>query len=302
MDAIKSVNLSKVYENDVQAIKKVSISIKKGEFYTLLGPNGAGKTTFARIVSTQLLSTAGECYVLGYDVAREASEVRKHIAIVPQDVVTYGSYTPWDYAYYFSRLRGISKEKSKKIAEKALRMVKMWDLKKRRCATISGGERKRAVIASALSSDTDVLLLDETTSGLDAVAKRSVLSSLRDLLEEGKTIILTTHNMEEAEMASDRLGIINKGQIVTEGSSEEIKSSVKRSYRVVLNGASMNLSENNIDYVRFGDKYIVYAQDEDEATHIMRESLKKGLKASVSPITLEDAFIKLVGESNEKSN
>jgi len=296
MQAIESVYLVKVYGDGVKALHGIDISIKKGEFYTLLGLNGAGKTTFVRIISTQLLPTSGECYVLGYDVVREASEVCKRIAVVPQDAVTYGSYTAWDYAYYFSRLRGTPREEAKKAAEKALRTVKMWDLRKKLCSTISGGERKRAIIASALASDADVLLLDETTSGLDAIAKRSVLSSLGDLTREGKTIILTTHNMEEAETASDRVGIINKGKMVAEGSPEEIKNSMKKRYRVVLNGGP-KVSKNFDDCVKIGDKYIVYVLNEDEATQIMREALKKGLQASVSPITLEDAFIKLVGES-----
>jgi len=297
METVKSVNLSKVYENKVEALRRASISVKRGEFYTLLGPNGAGKTTFMRIISTQLLPTSGECYVLGYDVVREASEVRNHIAIVPQDVTAYASYTAWDYAYYFARLRGIPKEEAKESAGKALRIVKMWDLRERPCATISGGEKKRAIIASALASDVDVLLLDEITSGLDAVAKRSVLSSLGDLTREGKTIILTTHNMEEAEMASERLGIINSGQMVAEGSPEEIRGSMKKRYRVVISGGFLETLKSDNDYVKIGGKCIAYAYDEDEATQIMREALKKGLQASVSLITLEDAFIKLVGES-----
>jgi len=302
MQAIESIDLVKVYEDGGKALQGVTISVSKGEFFTLIGPNGAGKTTFIRIASTQLLPSAGECRILGYDVVKEASEICKHIAVVPQDVATYGSYTPWDYAYYFSRLKGESAEEAKKGAKKALLMVNMWDLRKRRCATISGGERKRALIASALAQDADVFLLDEITSGLDAIAKRNVLSSLRDLITEGKTIISTTHNMEEAEIASDCLAIINNGKIAAEGSPEEIKRSIKKRYRVVLSGRSPEFLDDNNDSVKFGDKRIVYVHNEDEAYQIMREALKKGLQASVSQITLEDAFIKLVGEANEKSN
>ncbi|MDI6691176.1 MAG: ABC transporter ATP-binding protein, partial [Candidatus Bathyarchaeota archaeon] len=113
MEAVKSFNLFKVYHNkeDVEALKNVSLSIRKGELFTLLGPNGAGKTTFLRIVSTQLLPTKGEAYVFGYDVLTQPEEVRKHIAVVPQDVATYGNFTPWEYCYYFSLLRGIPKSK-----------------------------------------------------------------------------------------------------------------------------------------------------------------------------------------------
>lgn len=99
MEALKSLNLCKVYDGVVEAIKNVNVYVNKGEFYTLLGPNGAGKTTFLRILSTQLLPTSGECYVLGHNVVEDSSEVCKHIAVVPQDIAAYASYTPWDYAY-----------------------------------------------------------------------------------------------------------------------------------------------------------------------------------------------------------
>jgi ABC-2 type transport system ATP-binding protein len=191
----------------------------------------------------------------------------------------------------------MSKENAKKASEKALHTVELWDLRKRRCAEISGGEKRRAIIASALASDADVLLLDEPTSGLDAVAKRSVWSALRDLKMEDKTILLTTHNMEEAEMVSDRLGIINRGQIVAEGSPEEIKKSMKERYRVILHGDLVKVTEGDIDCVKIGDRHLIYVHNEDEAIQIMKEALKKGVQASVSQTTLEDAFVKLVGES-----
>ena len=138
----------------------------------MLGPNGAGKTTLLRIISTQLLPTNGEAYVLGFNVVDRAESVREHIAVVPQDVATYGNFTPWEYCYYFSLLRGMTKQKAKETSEKALKAVELWELKNRTCATLSGGEKKRAIIAAALASDAEVLMLDEPTSGLDAVARR----------------------------------------------------------------------------------------------------------------------------------
>jgi ABC-2 type transport system ATP-binding protein len=299
MEAVKSVNLVKVYHSkeDVEALKSVNITIGKGELFTLLGPNGAGKTTFLRIISTQLLLTNGEAYVFGYNVTTQPDEVRKHIAVVPQDVQTYGNFTPWEYCYYFSLLRGIPKREVTEKAEKALRAVELWDLKNRPCATLSGGEKKRAIIASGLASDADVLMLDEPTSGLDAIARRNVWAVLRDMVEQGKTIVLTTHIMEEAEMVSDRLAIIHKGTVIAEGTPDQIKRLAKERFRVVMEGNFNNLGlpENGNHVVKFGSKHIIYVKDEDEAIELVGKALKKGLKAETAPVTLEDVFVKLVG-------
>ncbi len=299
METVKSINLVKVYHSKeiVEALKGVNISIRKGELYTLLGPNGAGKTTFLRIISTQLLPTKGEAYVSGYDVLTQPNEVRKHIAVVPQDVATYGNFTPWEYSYYFSLLRGMTKREAKEAAEKALKAVELWDLRNRTCATLSGGEKKRAIIASALASNADIFMLDEPTSGLDAVARRNVWAALREMVEQGKTILLTTHIMEEAEMVSDRLAIIHEGTVIAEGTPERIKRLAKEKFRVVVEDSlsSLGLVENNNRVVKFGSKWIIYIKDESEALEIVRTALKKGLKAETAPITLEDVFVKLVG-------
>jgi ABC-2 type transport system ATP-binding protein len=293
-EAVHSSELVKIYQNRVEALKGVNISIRRGELFTLLGPNGAGKTTFLRIISTQLMPTRGDAYVLGHSVLDKPKEVRKHIAVVPQDVATYGNFTPWEYAYYFAKLRGMSAKEAKRAAEKALKVVDLWELKNRACMTLSGGEKKRAIISSALASEAEVLMLDEPTSGLDAVARRRVWSALRDMVKENKTVLLTTHMMEEAEMVSDRLAIINRGKVIARGKPNEIKRLVKERYRVVIEGRFDGLSEYG-EVVNFGDKHVVYVKNQDAALELLRDALKKGLRAEASPITLEDVFVKLVG-------
>src|SRR3990170_4872284 len=256
-EAVKTEGIVKIYsgKETVDALKGVNIAIGKGELFTLLGPNGAGKTTFLRIISTQLTPTKGDAVVFGFSVLNQPKEVRRHIAVVPQDVATYGNYTPWDYAYYFAKLRGMSSSAARQAAEKALKSVDLAQLKNRTCSTLSGGEKKRAIIASALSSDADVLMLDEPTSGLDAVARRGVWSALRSLVGEGKTILLTTHMMEEAEMVSDRLAIINKGNVIAEGRPDEIKNLAKEKYRVVVNENFDKLSSYG-EVTKLGDRNI----------------------------------------------
>jgi ABC-2 type transport system ATP-binding protein len=297
--AVKSTGLRKVYDGKeaVEALKGVDVEIGEGELFTLLGPNGAGKTTFLRIISTQLLPSSGDAFVLGHSVVNEAEEVRKHVAVVPQDVATYNNFTPWEYAYYFARLRGIASASAKPKAEEALKAVDLWDLRNRMCQTLSGGEKRRAIIASVLSSDAEVLMLDEPTSGLDAVARRRVWSALRDLVRAGKTILLTTHMMEEAEMVSDRLAIMNKGSVVACGRPDEIKSLVKERFRVVMNGNVKQLSSYG-EVAKLGDRSIVYLQSQDEVIDLLKHALELNLRAEASPVTLEDVFVKLVGGLN----
>jgi ABC-2 type transport system ATP-binding protein len=168
------------------------------------------------------------------------------------------------------------------------------------CQTLSGGEKRRAIIASVLSSDADVLMLDEPTSGLDAVARRGVWSALRDLVRSGKTILLTTHMMEEAEMVSDRLAIVNKGSVVACGRPDEIKELVRERFRVVINGDFKQLS--SFEVAKLGDRSIVYVKTQDEAIELLKASLKMNMRAETSPVTLEDVFVKLVGGINNHEN
>jgi ABC-2 type transport system ATP-binding protein len=291
--------VTKVYKGKetVQALKGINLSINKGELYTLLGPNGAGKTTLLRIISTQLLLTKGEAYVLDYNVTAQPEEVRKHIAVVPQDVQAYGSFTPWEYCYYFSLLRGMSKDHAKENAREALKVVDLWNSKNRACSTLSGGEKKRAIIASALSSEADLLMLDEPTSGLDAMARRKVWAVLREMVGEGKTILLTTHIMEEAEMVSDRLAVINNGTLVAQGTLQEIRGLAQEKYRVVVEGRLEDISalQTHCRTAKFGSRQIFYFKAEDDALEFAKAALKRNLKAEIAPTTLEDVFIELVG-------
>ena len=299
MEAIRTDDLVKVYHSKqtVEALKNMSLSINRGELFTLIGQNGAGKTTFLRIISTQLLPTKGQAHVLEYDVVKQPKEVRKHIAIVPQDVATYGNFTPWEYCYYFSKLRGMSKHDAEEASCGALKSVELWDMRNRPCATLSGGEKKRAIIASALSADADIFMLDEPTSGLDAVARRNVWTVLREMVRCGKTVVLTTHIMEEAEMVSDRLMIIHKGLMVAQGTPDQIRQRISDKYRIIVEGdlGDLELTQSHNHTVTFGNRHIVYVRDEGEALQLVEKALRKGLKAEAARVTLEDAFVRLVG-------
>lgn len=285
-------------QDRVRALKSVSMEMRKGEVFTLLGPNGAGKTTFLRILCTQLMPSAGDAFILGDSVVNDPKAVRNNIAMVPQDAMAYSNYTPWDYAYYLSLLRGMDKAKAKAKAEESLKSMLMWDLKDRPCQTLSGGEKRRGLIAAAIASDAPVLMLDEPTSGLDAIGRRNVWSTLRDRAATGKTIILTTHMMDEAEMVSDRLAIIDKGNLITVGTPEEIKKSIPYRYRVIAPESAIDKARHP-EITKIGDRAVVYLESDEEAIEMVREMLKKDVHAEASPVTLEDAFVYLVGEAIE---
>jgi ABC-2 type transport system ATP-binding protein len=292
--AIVAKGVSKTYDKDVKALKGMDLTMNKGEVFTILGPNGAGKTTFLRILCTQLMPTSGEAYILGDSVLNDPDAVRKNIAMVPQDAMAYANFTPWDYAYYFCLLRGMDKATSKAKAEEAIKAMLMWDKKDTPCQSMSGGEKRRALIAATLASDAPIMMLDEPTSGLDAIGRRNVWSALRERAAQGKTIILTTHMMDEAEMVSDRLAIINKGELVIVGTTSEIKKKVPFKYRVIVPENEIDKSKYS-EITKIGDRLVIYLKTDEDAIELVREMLKKGVQAEAAPVTLEDAFVRLAG-------
>ncbi len=291
--AVTTTKLAKTYDGKVEALRGVDLTVGRGQLFTLLGQNGAGKTTFLRILCTQLEATSGDGRVLDYSVTDQPEEVRKHIASVPQEAIAYFSRTPWEYAYYFARLRGNSKEDSKSLAAQALRDTDLWEERNTICGSLSGGQKRRTIISSALASRAEVLMLDEPTSGLDAVARRTVWAALRRMVKDGRTIILTTHNMEEAEVISDKLAIVDRGQIVAQGRPDEVRALVNQKYRVVIEG-EFDCSSYQ-DRAEMGDRQIIYLYDQGEALSLVGEVLKTSARASAAPVTLEDVFVKLVG-------
>ncbi|MDO9537199.1 MAG: ABC transporter ATP-binding protein [Thermoplasmata archaeon] len=292
--AIIAKGISKTYDKKTQALKGMDLTVNKGEVFTILGPNGAGKTTFLRILCTQLMPTAGDATILGDSVVKNPEAIRNNIAMVPQDAMAYANFTPWDYAHNFCLLRGMDKPTAKKKAEEALKAMLMWDMRSKPCQSMSGGEKRRALIAATIASDAPVMMLDEPTSGLDAIGRRNVWSTLRERAAQGKTIILTTHMMDEAEMVSDRLAIINKGELIIVGTTAEIKKQVPFKYRVIVPESEIDKSKFS-DITKIGDRLVIYLKNDEDAIELVREMLKKGVQAEAAPVTLEDAFVRLAG-------
>jgi len=209
---ISITNLSKTYATGFRALKEINLDIRRGEIFALLGPNGAGKTTLIGIVCGILVPSAGKVSVGGYDILADYRATRSLVGLVPQELHTDAFETVWN-AVSFSR--GLfNKPRNPAHIEKVLRALSLWEKKDSRIVTLSGGMKRRVLIAKALAHEPQVLFLDEPTAGVDVELRKDMWQVVRDLRASGVTIILTTHYIEEAEEMADRVGVINKGEII----------------------------------------------------------------------------------------
>jgi ABC-2 type transport system ATP-binding protein len=209
---IRVENLSKTYASGFQALKNVSLEIRRGEIFALLGPNGAGKTTLIGVICGIVNPTSGKVVADGHDIITDFRAARSKIGLVPQELSTDLFETVWATVSFSRGLFG--KPKNPARIEKVLRDLSLWDKRDDRIMTLSGGMKRRVLIAKALSHDPQILFLDEPTAGVDVELRRDMWAMVRSLQGTGVTIILTTHYIEEAEQMADRIGIIDKGEIV----------------------------------------------------------------------------------------
>jgi ABC-2 type transport system ATP-binding protein len=205
-------NLSKTYESGFQALKNVSLDIRRGEIFALLGPNGAGKTTLINIICGIVTPGPGTVRVDGHDIGSDYREARSKIGLVPQELSTDAFESVWATVSFSRCLFG--KPPNPPYIEQLLRRLSLWDKKRSKIMTLSGGMKRRVMIAKALSHEPAILFLDEPTAGVDVELRRDMWEMVRGLRKSGVTIILTTHYIEEAEDMADRIGVINKGEII----------------------------------------------------------------------------------------
>jgi ABC-2 type transport system ATP-binding protein len=205
-------NLSKIYAPDFQALKDINLDIRRGEIFALLGPNGAGKTTLISIICGIVNPTEGRVTVDGHDIISDYRAARSLIGLVPQELTTDAFTTPWATATFTRGLFG--KRAKPDHIKKVLKDLHLWDRKDSRIMTLSGGMKRRVLIAKALSHEPQILFLDEPTAGVDVELRKDMWQIVRSLRASGVTIILTTHYIEEAEEMADRVGVINNGEII----------------------------------------------------------------------------------------
>lgn len=213
MDAILSIRgLSKTYRSQLCALKPVDLSVQRGEIFALLGPNGAGKSTLINIICGIVTPSAGSVSVDGYDTQRDYREARSRIGLVPQELSTDMFETPWATCSFSRGLFGLPPNPAH--VEAVLRGLSLWDKRKDKIQTLSGGMKRRVMIAKALAHEPKLLFLDEPTAGVDVELRRDMWALVRQLRTQGTTIILTTHYIEEAEEMADRIGVIRKGELI----------------------------------------------------------------------------------------
>jgi len=205
-------NLGKTYATGVHALSEVNLEVKKGEIFALLGPNGAGKTTLISIICGIVTPTSGSVTVEGRDIQRDFREVRSRIGLVPQEISTDTFETPLATVKFSRALFGCAPNPA--FLDKLLRDLSLWDKRKERIMNLSGGMKRRVMIAKALSHEPQILFLDEPTAGVDVELRRDMWALVRGLRDNGVTIILTTHYIEEAEEMADRIGVVNKGRLI----------------------------------------------------------------------------------------
>jgi ABC-2 type transport system ATP-binding protein len=294
---------------EVEAVRGVSFEVGEGELYGLLGPNGAGKTTTIKMLITLLLPTSGSARVLGYDVVDQVQEVRRRIGYVfGGDRGLYERLPALDNLKYFAELYGVSPREQKRRIDELLELVGLKGREHERVEGYSRGMRQRLHIARGLIHDPQVVFLDEPTIGVDPVGARELRQTIATLVEAGKTVLLTTHYMFEADTLCDRIGVIAKGQIVAEGTPRELKARVSEG--TVLEVEVFGIADEAIEQVRGLRGVVAVAVEEREQAQLLVVQSEAGVEltqavlahlngASVGRIasrepTLEDAYIALV--------
>ena len=303
MVAIESFNVSKIYKNsNRKALDDISLQIEEGKISTLLGRNGAGKTTFIRICSTQMLPTSGKILVFGDDVLMSPEKIRTKISIVPQEGRPLRALTPWDHIYNWLRIRGEKKESASQKTSDILQRLDLFSSKDIPALNLSGGMKQKILVGMAMATESPLLFLDEPTIGLDPVSRRQVWSIIKDWKNKGITIVLTTHYMDEAEMLSDSIFIIDEGRVVSKGNMNDLRNTLNYKIRIDINiskdydvydlrnfinsfGKTISMSSDSI-------RLFTYENNLREISDIL---VRNNLSFSVSPITLDDIFVNLVG-------
>lgn len=251
MLALEIQQLRKIYSNGVEALKGINLSVEQGEFVALLGPNGAGKSTQISIISSLTQKTSGTVSVFGHDIDTESSIAKSCVGVVPQEF-NFGVFEKiiqivMNQAGYY----GINRSEARVRAEKYLTLLELWDKRHHAARTLSGGMKRRLMIARALMHEPKLLILDEPTAGVDVEIRRSMWNLLRQLNADGRTIILTTHYLEEAETLCDRIAIIHQGNIIQDTSKKQLLSLLNTETFILDLSEPMSLSFSALDGFRF---------------------------------------------------
>jgi ABC-2 type transport system ATP-binding protein len=298
MSAVEAVQVTKKYKGSVSfALNNISLNIEPGRIFTLLGRNGAGKTTFVRICATQLLPTSGTVKIFNNDIIKDTEKIRNYISIVPQEGRPLRALTSWDHVYYWLRIRGLNKYESSERTKKVLRDFELYDVRNKLSMYLSGGMKQKILVAMAMATESKLLFLDEPTIGLDPVSRRQIWKAIKEKKASGTTIMLTTHYMDEAEVLSDDIVIIDKGTIIAQGTISDIRRKIKENIKIEISksGIDMETLKSYGSVIDTGADILKLFTFESNIQELSGIAIKKNLFFKVSPITLDDVFVSLVG-------
>lgn len=309
-NAIEAHGLTKFY-GDFLAVDHISFEVEQGEIFGFLGPNGAGKSTTIRMLTGVSTPTEGTAKIMGFDILKHSVEAKSVMGIVPDISNIYTELSAWENLIFTGKLYGVSKDRREKKAEELLQLFDLYDRRDEKTEAFSRGMRRRVCIAMALISDSKVLYLDEPTSGLDVKSVRSIRRLIRELNEDGLTVFLTTHNIEEASQMCDRIAIINRGRIAEIDTPERIRTAMKSNQAVEIAFKEQTKGTREMleklssvtEVQKRGDKLRLITNDSAQTLREILQAIDENGLVPVSLNTLgasmEDAFLWLTGAEME---
>jgi ABC-2 type transport system ATP-binding protein len=308
--AIETKDLTKYY-GDFLAVDHINFDVEKGEIFGFLGPNGAGKSTTIRMLTGISTPTEGTASIMGFNIVKQSVKAKSIMGIVPDISNIYTELSAWENLLFTGKLYGVNKKRREERSKELLKFFGLYERRHEKVIGFSRGMRRRVCIAMALVHDSQILYLDEPTSGLDVKSVRNIQSIIKDFNEDGLTIFLTTHNIEESSQLCDRIAIINRGKIRVIDTPERIKRAMKSSQSIEIGldktGKEIQETFRNLESVseiqKRGDKLRVYTDNPDlTVKQIVKIVEKNGLELvtlnTMDP-SLEDAFLKLTGDEME---
>ena len=306
---INTIGLTKYYHN-ILAIDQMNLDVLKGEIFGLLGPNGSGKTTTIRILTGLIRPTSGEAIVAGYDIIKNTLRAKKQMGIVPDISNIYEELSALDNLLFAGQLYNVSKKDRNKRAEGFLKKFGLYERKDEKVGNFSRGMKRRLTIAAALIHEPRILFLDEPTTGLDVQSTKLIRTLLKELNENGVSIFLTTHYIEEADFLCDRVAVIKNGRIIKVDTPEQLKQNISTDHiiEVVFNKSNYVIDKleqlNYVDKViKIEDKFRIWVGSTSESVPLIidfaRENNLKVISINTLKPSLEDAFIELTGLSSE---
>ncbi len=305
MHALEIQGLRKVYAGGFEALKGISVTVEKGDFYALLGPNGAGKSTTIGIISSLVNKTEGKVKVFDYDIDTHLEHAKQKLGLVPQEFNFSMFETVEQIVLQQAGYYGVPREVAKERAQKYLTKLDLWDKRKNQARALSGGMKRRLMIARALIHEPELLILDEPTAGVDIELRRSMWEFLKEINEQGVTIILTTHYLEEAEMLCRNIGIINKGELIENTSMQALLSKLHvETFILDLAEGSPTPQLNDIRVVKHANNQL---EIEIEKTQSLNSLFTQLTEQGVQVMSmrnkanrLEELFVTIVREGEQR--